>query len=85
MPHYSAPYIHSGDPAYAPPVLRAPSPSSSIGTEYEQDATTFEEYTLEEEDILQKLRLAEARDEEHIANQDPLLPKPGNPEEETRV
>ena len=85
MPHYSAPYIHSGDPAYAPPVLRAPSPSSSIGTEYEQDATTIEEYHLSEHELLEKLKLTESRDEELVANQDPLLTRPVNPEEEARV
>jgi len=36
MPH---PHIHS--PTYAPPVLRAPSPASSLGTSYAPDATSL--------------------------------------------
>jgi len=42
MPH---PHIHS--PSYAPPVLRPPSPASSIGTSYAPDATSFSDTAAE--------------------------------------
>ncbi|KIM81027.1 hypothetical protein PILCRDRAFT_821864 [Piloderma croceum F 1598] len=42
MPH---PHVHS--PAYAPPVLRAPSPASSLGTTYAPDATSFSDTEAE--------------------------------------
>src|SRR5882762_2811126 len=42
MPH---PHIHS--PSYAPPVLRAPSPASSIGTSYAPDATSLSDTEAE--------------------------------------
>ena len=43
MPQASTPYVHSGDAAYGGPVLRAPSPSSSIGTDYGEDETPAED------------------------------------------
>lgn len=42
MPH---PHIHS--PSYAAPVLRAPSPASSLGTSYARDATSFSDTEAE--------------------------------------
>jgi len=42
MPH---PHVHS--PTYAPPVLRAPSPASSLGTTYAPDATSFSDTEAE--------------------------------------
>jgi hypothetical protein len=42
MPH---PHVHS--PTYAPPVLRAPSPASSLGTTYAPDATSFSDSETE--------------------------------------
>lgn len=86
MPQSSAPYIHSGDPAYAPPLLRAPSPSSSIGTDYGPDETTPEEKQKSQSEFVKaiqdRLRLNDARPEETAANSDPLLPKPKDAHEE---
>ena len=67
-------HIHTGDPPYAPPLLRAASPSSSIGTEYDDDTTTFEEY----ERITHNLDslLKRPREEEELAIKDPLLHRP---------
>jgi hypothetical protein len=42
MPH---PHVHS--PTYAPPVLRASSPASSLGTTYAPDATSFSDTEAE--------------------------------------
>ncbi|KAG5651731.1 hypothetical protein H0H81_007669 [Sphagnurus paluster] len=74
---------------YAPPVLRAPSPASSIGTVYGEDQTSFSdcEDQLDQADFEQKVEdnmgLDEPRTEEILANQDPLLtrPPPGSLEE----
>lgn len=86
MPQIGAPYIHSGDPAYAPPLLRAPSPSSSIGTDYGPDETSYEDAHKSQNqfvnDIQARLKLNEPRMEEAQANRDPLLPKPKDPQEE---
>ncbi|KAH0585926.1 hypothetical protein J132_00584 [Termitomyces sp. J132] len=67
---------------YAPPVLRAPSPASSIGTVYDEDQTASSD---REEQISQssfeakweeRLALHIPRPEELLADQDPLLPRP---------
>ena len=77
-----APYTHGGDPAYAPPVLRAPSPSSSIGTEYPPDESTQEEEFMTESDFVKRLQLNEPWFPEAVAYREPLLPKPTNPTQE---
>ncbi|KAG6332003.1 hypothetical protein ID866_7088 [Astraeus odoratus] len=46
--------IHTGDPAYASPVIRAPSPASSIGTAYEPDQTSQSDAELSKEEFEQK-------------------------------
>ncbi len=79
-----APYIHSGDPAYAPPVLRAPSPSSSIGTEYPPDESTQAEEFMTEEDFVKKLKLNHPWITEAWSWRDPLLPKPKDAAQEAR-
>lgn len=88
MPQNSATYIHSGDSAYAPPVLRAPSPSSSIGTDYGPDETTPEEASMSNfalmHSINHRLRLNEPSAEELKAERDPLLPKPRDAQHEQR-
>ncbi|EKM51543.1 uncharacterized protein PHACADRAFT_261747 [Phanerochaete carnosa HHB-10118-sp] len=89
MPGYSVPYVHSGDPGYAPPVLRAPSPTDSIGTDYGPDETTPDEERLSDAEFAkicqQRLRLGDMRREEREAEADPLLQKPKNPDEERRA
>lgn len=86
MPAYSVPYVHSGDPGYAPPLLRAPSPTSSIGTDYGPDETSIIESGLSNQEFAQmcqqRLQLDSIRPDELCANFDPLLPKPKNQEEE---
>ncbi|KAG6844037.1 hypothetical protein H0H87_010361 [Tephrocybe sp. NHM501043] len=74
---------------YAPPVLRAPSPASSIGTVYGEDQTSFsdcEEHITQpafEKKWEERLALNVPRPEELLADQEPLLPRHpiGSPEE----
>lgn len=86
MPAYSVPYVHSGDPAYAPPLLRAPSPTSSIGTDYGPDEPHGAEHLMSDAEFARmcqdKLKLNNVRREEEFANFDPLLPKCKTEEEE---
>lgn len=52
MPNASL--IHTGDPAYASPVIRAPSPASSVGTAYGPDETTQSDSELSLDAFQQK-------------------------------
>ena len=65
---------------YAPPVLRAPSPASSVGTVYGEDQTSFSDLELSDEALAKKyedlLDLRKPRKEEDEANQTPLLDRP---------
>ncbi|KAF8157891.1 hypothetical protein B0H34DRAFT_629318, partial [Crassisporium funariophilum] len=67
---------------YAPPVLRPPSPASSVGTTYGPDQTSFSdsEYRLSqpafEQKWEEKIQLNMPRKEELDADQDPLLTIP---------
>ena len=80
------PYIHTADPAYAPPVLRAPSPSSSIGTNYDSDKTTEFESSMSDAEFARmcedNLQLGRPRSDEIAACKDPLLARPHSKEEE---
>jgi len=80
------PHIHTVDPQYAEPLLRAPSPSSSIGTDYGEDETSITDAQMspEEFDALcqERLMLSMPREGETRANISPLLPKPKTPQEE---
>ncbi|KAG6889567.1 hypothetical protein C0992_004736 [Termitomyces sp. T32_za158] len=66
---------------YAPPVLRAPSPASSIGTVYGEDRTSYSDceeqisQSLFEAKWEERLALHLPRLEEVLADQDPLLPR----------
>ncbi|KAF7796291.1 hypothetical protein EIP86_007468 [Pleurotus ostreatoroseus] len=79
-------FIPSGDPGYAPPLLRAPSPSSSIGTTYDADETPEDELRLSDKEFAKmcedKLQLGRPGPDEERANRDPLLPRPRSREEE---
>jgi len=74
---------------YAPPVLRAPSPASSVGTAYAEDQTSFSdsEHQLSQGAFEKKwedqLELGKPREEEEVANKSPLItrPLPGSPDE----
>ena len=78
----SQPYIvHPTDFQYAPTIMRAPSPSSSIGTEYGQDDTNMVDLELSEREFARKceetIGLGKPRPEEEEANRDPLVhPRP---------
>lgn len=76
------PYIvHPTDLQYAPTIMRAPSPSSSIGTDYHPDQTTMVDMELSDSEFEQKcldaIGLNNPRADEEEANRDPLvLPRP---------
>ena len=75
-------HIFAGDAVYAPPVLRAPSPSSSIGTDYGPDETSIIDSELSPEEFKRKvereLKTDLPREAEDEANKDPLIPKPAD-------
>ncbi|TBU31813.1 hypothetical protein BD309DRAFT_1005126 [Dichomitus squalens] len=78
----SQPYIvHPTDLQYVPTIMRAPSPSSTIGTDYGPDETTSVDSELSEHDFVRKCEemvgINRPRPEEDEANRDPLiLPRP---------
>jgi hypothetical protein len=81
------PTQHHND--YASPVLRAPSPASSVGTIYGADQTAYSDNEIQmsqaafEQKWEERLELGRARQEENLANQDPLLfPPPRSAAEE---
>ncbi|KAI5118251.1 hypothetical protein M0805_007500 [Coniferiporia weirii] len=51
----SARHIHTVDPVYAPPVLRAPSPTDTISTEYGPDETSISDLTLTDEEFAKRV------------------------------
>jgi hypothetical protein len=67
---------------YAPPVLRAPSPTTSVGTAYPEDQTSFSdcEHQLSQAAFEKKweecLGLGKPRRGEDFANISPLIPRP---------
>lgn len=83
--HFVHPYHH---PEYAPPVLRAPSPASSVGTTYGPDQTSYSDSEHQisqvafEKKWLAKLDLDKPRKEEEEANESPLIPRTENKDEE---
>lgn len=67
-----------GQTAYAPPVtVRAPSPASSIGTLYDDDATSEHEAHMSDIEFMrfceEKIRLNHPRPEEERAEREPLI------------
>ncbi|KIJ64416.1 hypothetical protein HYDPIDRAFT_132255 [Hydnomerulius pinastri MD-312] len=79
--------IHTGDPAYASPVIRAPSPASSVGTAYGPDETAQSDSELSQEAFEQKwsakLKLDGPKIEEELKSFSALIqPLPQNPAEE---
>ncbi|KAL0961399.1 hypothetical protein HGRIS_006350 [Hohenbuehelia grisea] len=69
---------------YAAPVLRAPSPASSVGSQYLADQTSFSDSEGQlsqaafEQKWMDKLELDQPLDEELEADEDPRVPEPKN-------
>ncbi|OAX44324.1 hypothetical protein K503DRAFT_449181 [Rhizopogon vinicolor AM-OR11-026] len=84
MPHTQQ--IHTGDPAYASPVIRPPSPASSVGTAYGPDETSLSDLELSQDAFERKwtanLRLDEPKDEEVHNLKDVLIIPPSDPVEQ---
>ncbi|KAI0081544.1 hypothetical protein K474DRAFT_1613218, partial [Panus rudis PR-1116 ss-1] len=82
-------HINLADPAYAPSLVRPPSPSSSIGTDYGPDQTTAEEAQLTRDEFAAeceaKLKLNEPRPEEIEASKPILLRRPKTQAEEKEL
>ncbi|KIJ17652.1 hypothetical protein PAXINDRAFT_154258 [Paxillus involutus ATCC 200175] len=83
----NAQLIHTGDPPYASPVIRAPSPASSVGTAYGPDETCQSDSELSQEAFEQKwsakLKLDSPKIEEELRSFSALIqPLPQNPTEE---
>ncbi|KAI0631952.1 hypothetical protein C8Q77DRAFT_1158645 [Trametes polyzona] len=73
--------VHPADLPYVPTIMRAPSPSSTIGTDYGPDETDFVDADLEELEFRRKCEemvgINRPRPEEEEANRDPLVhPRP---------
>ncbi|KAI0826840.1 hypothetical protein BC628DRAFT_1372064 [Trametes gibbosa] len=73
--------VHPADLPYVPTIMRAPSPSSTIGTDYGQDDTDFADAELSENEFVRKCEemagINRPRPEEDEANRDPLVhPRP---------
>ncbi|KAG1852001.1 hypothetical protein C8R48DRAFT_676256 [Suillus tomentosus] len=84
MPHTQQ--IHAGDPAYASPVIRPPSPASSVGTAYGPDDTSLSDSGLNQDVFERKwianLRLDEPKHDEVHNLKDPLIICPSDPQEQ---
>jgi hypothetical protein len=81
--------IHPGDPAYAPPLIRPPSPASSIGTAYGADETDPAELALDAYEFDARVQAALALHRpsaaEEAALRGVLLQKPKDAESERRA
>ncbi|KAG0703785.1 hypothetical protein DFH29DRAFT_915074 [Suillus ampliporus] len=84
MPHTQQ--IHAGDPAYASPVIRPPSPASSVGTAYGPDETSLSDSGMCQDAFERKwiasLRLDEPKHEEVHNLKDVLIIPPSDPREQ---
>ncbi|CAL1712929.1 unnamed protein product [Somion occarium] len=82
-------HINLADPEYAPSLVRPPSPSSSIGTDYGPDETTPEESAKSPEQFSReceaRIMLTVPRPEEEEANKDILLKRPKTQIEEREM
>ncbi|KAF7364886.1 hypothetical protein MVEN_00359100 [Mycena venus] len=74
------------NPEYADPVIREPSPASSVGTQYGPDRTSLSDDELDQFAFERKwedrLDLRRATKEEELADADPLFPRPSTHVEE---
>ncbi|KAI0789821.1 hypothetical protein C8Q75DRAFT_733602 [Abortiporus biennis] len=77
---FSGHNIHTGDLPYAPPLLRAPSPSSSIGTDYGPDETSLDDSRMASDAFTRmcdaQIALTAPSEEEIKANESPLIKRP---------
>jgi len=82
-----AQHVHPGDPGYAPPLIRPPSPASSIGTVYGADETSDTELSQDafEKTIEEKLKLGDVSDAEARANRHVLLPRARTADDEKTI
>ena len=79
-------HLHNMDPTYAPPVIRAPSPSTSLTTEYAPDATPLSDLELTDEEFARKCEGMIGLEEFNAESPMILLPKPQTAyEENSRV
>jgi hypothetical protein len=78
--------IHPGDPAYAPPLIRSPSPASSIGTASAPDETSPSDAELDDDEFDEEQRRRLFPDvppeAEQRAMRSVLLPRPKDSEEQ---
>jgi hypothetical protein len=74
------------NPEYADPVIREPSPASSVGTVYGPDQTASSDDELDQPTFERKwedrLDLRRATRDEELADADPLFPRPSTAVEE---
>jgi len=81
--------IHTGDPAYASPVIRPPSPASSVGTVCGPDETSLSDSGLTQDAFERKwtanLRLDDPKEEEVYSLKDVLITPPSDPGEQKRA
>jgi hypothetical protein len=81
------------NPEYASPVIRDPSPASSVGTVYGPDQTPSSDEELDQAAFERKwdyevagaLHLHKLTAEEEAANKDPLIARPSTAAEERRA
>ncbi|TFK33026.1 hypothetical protein BDQ12DRAFT_450904 [Crucibulum laeve] len=82
MNHHHHHHHHYHHTEYAIPVIRPPSPASSIGTVYRADQTSLSDSELYlpqpnfEQKWEEKNGIHKVMEEEEVANRDPLLPRP---------
>ena len=75
-------HLHNMDPTYAPPVIHAPSPSTSLTTEYAPDATSLSDQELTDEEFSRKCEEMIGLGQRTAESTMILLPKPQTAAEE---
>lgn len=77
---------HTVDPVYAPPVLRAASPTDTITTDYGEDETSPADRDMTEEEFAQRVEaeigLRRTNWSDAPGPKSVLLPRPSNKQEE---
>ena len=79
-------HIHTANPVYSQPVLRAASPTNTITTEYGEDETSLSDRELDDEQFAAKVEMnigiRQREDVMPCTGLHVLLPKPRNSMEE---